>query len=39
MDIMAQFEHYCCAAALFVVISGGAEIYLDERLELNWENM
>lgn len=39
MDIIAQFEHYCCAAALFVVISGGAEIYLDDRLELNWEYM
>lgn len=39
MDIMAQFEHHCCAAALFVAISGGAEIYLDERLELSWENM
>lgn len=35
MDFMAQFEHHCCATALFVVISGGAEIYLDERLELN----
>lgn len=39
MDFMAQFEHHCCAAALFMEISGGAEIYLDERLELSWENM
>lgn len=32
---MAQIEHHCCAAGLFMVISGGAEIYLDERLELS----
>lgn len=31
---MAQIEHHCCAAVLFVVISGGAEIYFDQRLEL-----
>lgn len=31
---MSKSEHQCCAAALVMVIAGGAEIYLDERLEL-----
>lgn len=34
---MAQIEHHCCAAALVMVIRGGAEVYLDESLELNFK--
>lgn len=34
VDLMSQSEHQCCAAALVMVIAGGAEVYLDERLEL-----
>lgn len=32
---MAQIEHHCCAATLVMKILGGAEVNLDERLELN----
>lgn len=39
MDVIAQIKHHCCAAAFFMVIFGGAEIYLDEGLELSWDNM
>lgn len=34
VDLMSQSEHQCCAAARVMVIAGGAEVYLDERLEL-----
>lgn len=34
VDLMSQSEHQRCAAALVMVIAGGAEVYLDERLEL-----
>lgn len=34
VDLMSQSEHQSCTAALVMVIAGGAEVYLDERLEL-----
>ena len=35
MDFRTQIEHDCCAATVVMVILGGAEVDLDERLELN----
>lgn len=35
VDFIAQVEHHCCTAALVMVIPRGAEVYLDERLQLS----
>lgn len=34
---MSVVEHHCSVAALVMIIFGGAEVYLDERLKLKQE--